>query len=391
MEKDIKMSWVILFSIAAVVLVNAPLLYILIRIHNPSLLSQLWGYAPNQFLFPLLAFPVSAFATFAAMKFLITTLQQKTPFHPVIRWTTDNWLVVVLIGIVLSASICMVDYFFSAKTFDKLQPVYAERAITATKEIRNMFLALPKDSQAETRRTLIEQWREQKTEIVSRLEQSSDMQKDMLALNAGVYLQVVQDPALQRKLHLMNPPIQALNVMQLFISLLTAFCALFATILCIYVFKMDATAAQLPLLKKSLSAVFFALTFFAAFPILYAEQRGEIEYVVGTGYTMMPHVFSALIIIVLLSFIATLEPVKGNLPYLITTRLVPILIISVGFGLNFINSQPLRQLIGVDSNWGARILIIICCLLTWVFVILHLWPWKTDADNSPKAVISYKP
>jgi len=37
----------------------------------------------------------------------------------------DNWIVILLIGIILSSTICIVDYFFSTKTFDKLKRQYA--------------------------------------------------------------------------------------------------------------------------------------------------------------------------------------------------------------------------------------------------------------------------
>lgn len=376
------MIWVIICSVFGLILTNAPLVYILFRVHKPSALSPLWGYAPNQFLFPLLAFPIAAFATFLAMRLLISTLQHSPPQHPVIRWTTDNWIVVSLIGIILTSSICIIDYFFSTKTFDKLQSVYAQRAVLAAQEVRRIIRAVPKDDREEKRQELIQNWRDEKQKHVISLKNSANIEKDMLSLPSGVYLQVIQDPSLQRDLHIMNPVVHVLNVIQLFTSLFTGYCAFFVTILCFYVFKTDAAASQMPVMRNALSAVFFAVTFFSLFPILYAQQRSEVEYLVGTGYTIMPQVFSGIIVIGLLMALATLEPVKGNISDLVMARLIPILFLGAGFGFNLLDSQPLRQIIGVEANWGTRTLLILCFLIAWVIVGLHLWPWKQTSSVS---------
>jgi len=161
------MVWVIICTIGSVIIVNTPLVYILFRVHHPSGLSQLWGYAPNQFLFPLLAFPMAAFATFLAMKLVITTLQQSPPQHQFVKWSADNWIVVSLVGIILASSFCIIDYFSSVKTFDKLQPVYAKKAITAAAEVRRMLQLLPKDSREEKRLGFIQKWRDEKENVVT--------------------------------------------------------------------------------------------------------------------------------------------------------------------------------------------------------------------------------
>lgn len=381
------MVWVIIFTIVSVILANAPLLYIIFRVHYPSGLSVLWGYAPNQFFFPLIAFPMAAFATFIAMKLILSTLQAQelTSHHPVIRWSVDNWIVICLIGIILTSTICIIDYFSSAKTFDKLKPVYAQKAVIAAKEVRQTILAMPMDNRSESRRELIRDWRNEKKTVLVDLKNSNDLERDILALPAGIYLQIIQDPILQRNLHLMNTTVHALNVVQLFVSFLTSYCALFATILCVYLFKTNEFSIKIPEAQKALSAVFFAITFFSLFPVFYAQQREEIEYLVGTGYTIMPHVFTGLIAITVLTTLASLGYVENNWFNLIAARIIPILFIAIGFGVNFLPYHPLKQITGVEANWGTRVLLVICFLISWVLIGLHLWPWNHENNNSATA------
>lgn len=377
------MAWVLIFTIGSIIIVNTPLIYILFRVHYPSGLFSLWGYAPNQFLFPLLAFPMAAFATFLAMKLLVTYFQQTSSRHPAIQWSTDNWIVVVLIGVILTSLICIVDYFRSTKTFDKLQPFYAQKAVSSSYSVRETILNFPKDDREDKRSKLIRSWRDEKRKLAPTLLHSPNLKEQLANLEPGVYLQIVQDPSLQRKLNLMNPTVHALNVLQLFTAVLTGLCTLFVTGLCYYVFKADPNATQVSVLKNALSAVFFAVTFFAFFPILYAQQRAEIEYLVGTGYTILPQVFSGIFAVGLLVALISLEPVKGHLSDVIISRLIPILLVGAGFGFNLMESQPLRQLIGVESNWGIQIILALCFIVIWVVIILHIWPWKSNLKVMP--------
>lgn len=372
------MTWVVICTVVSFLLANTPLIYILCRVHYPSGLSPLWGYAPNQFLFPLLAFPMAAFSTFLAMKLLVATLQSTPPHHPVIRWTADNWIVVCLIGIIMTSSVCILDYFFSAKTFDKLQPVFAQKAVAAAQDVRRQIMSIPKDDRDEKRHEMIQKWRDEKQQALPQLAAAPDPEKAILALPAGVYLQIVQDPSCQRDLHLMNQTVHALNVAQVFISIFVGFCALFVTTLCVYVFKAEGVASQVPSIRNALSAVFFAVTFFSFFPILYAQQRSEVEFLVGGGYTIMPQVFSGIIVIALLMALATLEPVKGNISEFVMGKFIPILFVGAGFGFNLLESQPLRQIVGVEANWGTRSLLMLCFVIAWVVITLYLWPWKTQ-------------
>ena len=145
---------------------------------------------------------------------------------------------------------------------------------------------------------------------------------------------------LQRTLGIMNPTVHALNVVQVFTSVFTGFCALFVTVLCVYVFKAESGMSQLPIVRNALSAVFFAVTFFSFFPILYAQQRSEVEYLVGAG-----------------------------------------------FGFNLLESKPLRQIIGVEANWGTRSLLILCFMIAWIVIILYLWPWSNNASGNTQNIV----
>lgn len=187
-------------------------------------------------------------------------------------------------------------------------------------------------------------------------------------------MQVVQDPNLQRTLNLMNQTVHALNVLQLFISIFVGYCALFSIMLCIYVFKSMPDPSAITPLTGALNSIFYSVVFFSFYPILYAQQRAEIEYLVGTGYTILPHVFSAIFVVCLLLALLSLDPIKKNVSNFIISRIIPVFILASGFGSQYIQSQPLRQLVGVLTNAGIQIMISIFFIIASVLVSLHIWP-----------------
>lgn len=110
----------------------------------------------------LLIFPIAAFTTLVSFHLLVSYLQTSSPSDPIVKWSIDNWIVILLIGIILSSTICIVDYFFSTKSFDKLKTQYAIQAIISAKEVRAKIESFPLDTREENRIDLIKKARETK-------------------------------------------------------------------------------------------------------------------------------------------------------------------------------------------------------------------------------------
>ena len=80
--------------------------------------------------------------------------------------------------------------------------------------------------------------------------------------------------------------------------------------------------------------------------------------------------------------LATLEPLKGNFSDLVMARFIPLMFVVAGFGSNLLDSHPLRQIVGVEANWGTRTLLIMCFMIAWCIVGLYLWPSKQTLSVS---------
>ena len=122
------MTWIIIITLAIFIIANLPLLYGLTFVHG-GLISRLWGFAPNQFLFPLLFLP---FATLLGLYSLRRWIQQVDVLQllpPSMSLAIRSWPVLILGGIAISSLICIVIYLASSWSFDKLESPYASRAV----------------------------------------------------------------------------------------------------------------------------------------------------------------------------------------------------------------------------------------------------------------------
>src|SRR4028118_850170 len=119
------MAWVALCTVAIYLLVNIPLLYSLVAVHGREGIGALWGYAPNQFLFLVVPFPLATFCTFVALRIVITEVNPTLPKTALGKWIFDHWMGGLLLGLSLAALLAFGAYLRSTMSLDKLHPQYA--------------------------------------------------------------------------------------------------------------------------------------------------------------------------------------------------------------------------------------------------------------------------
>ena len=117
---------------------------------------NLWGYAPNQFLYLVVFYPFAALATFAALHSFAFRLHPVLPATFRLGSAFDNWPVTFLVGIIIAATLSIIVYFNSGWSFDKLKPEYAQRALKAAALVEDQVRksSLKKEEQEEFRQRL---------------------------------------------------------------------------------------------------------------------------------------------------------------------------------------------------------------------------------------------
>lgn len=353
------------------VVANMSLLYMVLYVHKAPGLRDLWGYAPSQFVFVLLVLPVASFATFESLRLLIIHLQAQPPDDALLRWFARNWIVVMLVGVMVASLVCIVDYARSAKTLDKLEPVYAKHALDSMDRIEEALDKYEADKREEERDKLIRQARKEKVGLAKRLETANDKEGILLASPPEVYLQIAGDYRLQRTLGLTNQAVHALNVFQVLVILVVAVYTLWTTFSCVMVAREYQNA--LPgALAGALAAGTYAVCLMLLYPIVYAQQRSEMNQFIGEGQTIIPHVFALVIAAFLLFFLATLRPWQEGLMSWAVSKLLPVLVVVCTAGFTVARPQMLRQLIGPATNAGIQILLVICVVIAWVLIAMDI-------------------
>lgn len=369
------MSWVILCTVVAYVVVNLPLVYSLFFVHGRKGISSLWGYAPNQFLFLILPFPFAAFMTFMALRILIGRLGPSLPPEYSFKGVYDHWLVSLLIGLAITCIITSVVYFTSAMSFDKLEPKYAIRAIQSVRLVEDQLLNVKSDEREDYREKLIMSAKEEIQKLsLPPLQDSTALEDWLNRLRPEVFLQVVQNPGWQLRLKIMNPTIHALNIVQLLTALFIASCGFMAALLCIHGFRVLNLAEPFALeLRNASNALFYALFFFAFYPICYRQHREEIENFIGPGSTILQDVFAGILVIAVMIWLRSSDPNNRELSLSMIGRYIPVGIAGTGLLAEIISPQIMRQLIGSQTNLGIQIIFGILFVVFSLLPVMQVW------------------
>ncbi|MDQ7249910.1 hypothetical protein [Dongia sedimenti] len=283
------MVWVLGAALTVSFLVLLPIIYDVASLHSERL-GELWGYAPNQFLFLLVPFPIAAFAAFIGFRYTVVVLGGESIGDPILEWLVANWPVVLLAGCIVVSALTITDYFFTAKVFDRLEPAYALKALDSAESLRNQVESSTDPSVIEaTRKSIAEQGKAQ----VDLLKAGPRLQpEEILALPPAVYIKAVLDADLQRRWKLLNPTAHALSALQLFAALMTAFAALFSMLI-IYLAVKD---GHKDAVNSTLNAITISLVAFAVYPICYRYFFAEMQLITNFTSTIRGDFLSAFLI-----------------------------------------------------------------------------------------------
>jgi hypothetical protein len=366
------MVWILIGVLISYLLVNSPLIYSLLHVHGWKGIGKLWGYAPNQFLFLVLFFPFAAFATLSALRLFILKIYPTLPPNSWLGPFVDHWPVSLLGGLVVAALFTILVYFTSGWSFDKLHPDYAQGALKAAEEFETKVedSSKKKDEQEAFRKQLIRKAKHELESLAPPAQRDEAQVSQWLhALPPEVYLQVVQSHRLPHQLRLLHPAIHALNVFQLFIVLFLGSIAMFVAGVCIYYgYEADYSGTNLPELKPTIEAVFWAVFFFSFYVVCYHQYRSQMEEVVGTGTTILQDVLAGIIVAAVLIGIRLIDPNNRVLSALTIIRFLPIAIFASGVVVEETLPHLTRQLIGNETTLGFQV------AFSAIFTVLALIP-----------------
>ena len=365
----VKMKFIVFLTWFISFVALLPILYNLIRMPL-HLLGDLGGYAPNQFLFLLLPFPLAAFTTFVAFSSLLKQFNIEEPKDILLRWFFLNWPVLILIGIVLVSCVTIADYFYTAKAFDRLEIAYAEKALESAKDLRSRIedSHFSKEDIQKERISIRDEASSGFKSFKTSLESKSISKEDILNIVPAVYMKIVLDAKLQRELKLLNPTSHVLSILQLFSVLVTAFVSLFS-IAMIYLAIQDGYS-----LKETIDSITFSVISFSLYPICYRYFISEMKLITDSVSTIGGDTMSLILIICAAALVLTMDPSRRDF-WTTVVRSIPFLIILIpGIMLVMLGPSSLRAFIGIDTNPGSRLTLFVVMLLISSIVVLAVWP-----------------
>lgn len=342
------MLWITFATLLLMLLVNLPLIYSFFAVHG-SYIWKLWGYAPHQFLFLLVPLPIATFATLVALVITFNTISNSPNAHAALIWCGKNWIVIILLGFMLSTAIAILDFYSSPKVFDRLKPVYAERSVSSSETIM-------KRASSESDLAIYRKQAESRYDSIKSQQIAS--QEQLLSLNPDVFLLVAKDAELQRRFSMLDEPSHLLSELQLIFGLFVGFGTLFAAAL----FFLSHFSQGIDLSKAS-PAIITSLAFLAFYPLCFGYWASEINFLTGKPINNMGYlIVGFLIIAVGLLIILTDSSVKNVSDGVIKSAPAMFSILAL-LATKLAGIENLRSIIGIESTSATRLIILIALLL----------------------------
>ncbi len=365
-----------LFSYIVVIL---PTFYLL-KTQGVRYVIKLWGFAPNQFLFTVVYFPMAAWVVLLSVVHIYQNVYNLLPLsHPFRIWM-QHWPATLLIAISISGIISLVVYWNSIWSIDKLYPYISEIILESMREFEEGVSSVSlRDEERENYRTrLVQESRNYVDEVIdSNIASLRDKEKLINFLHSlppAVRLQILLTPKFQHSLGLLDPALVTLNVFQILIQVTYALLLIsIAIALAIIARILDYNGSNYIEVTKGYHLIFVSAAIFGIFPVLYSQFRKQIEYYIGLGNTILQDVFSGLLVVVFLLWLRMEVPQYREVSlYNIFVRYVPIFFIGIGPSISWIEPAFLEQLIGKSTNPGVQILLSLFSIVIFIFVLLKI-------------------
>ena len=354
--RKLPVRWITLATILIMLLVNLPLIYGYFGVHG-KYIWKLWGYAPHQFIFLLVPLPIATFATLASLTIIFSNLTNSIEAHGILRWCGQNWIVIVLLGFILSTVFAVFDYYGNPKVFDRLESEYAKKAIISANAVRLRDASIVDKSE-------IGNINRKADMLANSLRIDKDVTtQELLSLEPEVYLRLVTDGNFQRKHQMLNSVSHLLSELQLSFALFVGFGALFASFLLFIAHFSHGVD-----LTKATPAVITSLAFLALYPLCFGYWSAEINSLTGKSINNVGYlIVGGLILIngILLMVVdANIRTITGNI---LTALPIMLSIFALG-ATKTVGIENLRKLIGVDANVATRFSILVALVIVGVIL-----------------------
>lgn len=377
-KEVVKLKWVIAASFIATAAVTTSIFYSVFACHSWERTMRLWGHAPQQYVFSFLIFPFVSFAVFTALYLLVASVGPQLQEPSFAKKLVENWIILVLLVLILASIVTITVYLSAAMSPDKLNPQYAEMYLASADSLTLDFSSQESNKLEDYRRQRIASARREAESIRLKLDDTQSPMRDLAALSPAAQLQIFQSPKLQRQLGLLSQPMQALTMLQLFITLsvgLLSLATIFATWCAAEELGYDGTNS--PQLKAVIDALFFSVLAFASFPICYGQFRNQTEYLVGTGNWILSDIFATATVMGALIVLRFLDPANRSLSLSAVGRFIPLMVVGASSVLVMRESTLMRQLIGSETKMGTQVILGLILLLIGAGAIFSLWPKKS--------------
>jgi hypothetical protein len=347
------MRWVIICTIVAWLVVNTPMLYGLIVVHHWSGMKELWGFAPNQFWFLALVFPIACLGTFTALHILTARLHSAVLEEHAGVSLLNDWIPYAAVCVIIAAGITIIDYVWATKTFDKLRPPYAGMAVATFRELDTSRNLASGHDPERTEPLKLEAAQETLTRMdLSGTDPSSTL-KQLSQAEPLVKIAAFQNIGYQRRLGLLDPGYQVCCALQMLMTLFVAGCTILAMLQYRYARELQLDVGQGENLDRAYRAIVVAACCYGVYALVFRFQKAQVDVFLRSRPGILQDSFSALAVVALLLWLGTLKH-NDNDVMSVVSRFSPVLIF--GAGVTTLRHQPLRQAIGTETNPGIQLL-----------------------------------
>lgn len=361
MIKRKRMLWVIFGVLIFYLIVNSPILYSLFYVQGISGIGKLWGYAPNQFLFSVVIFPVAALFSFLSFVYFVRDFYAKIPLNAKVTYFFDHYPIFFLICVIVTCLVVITVYYTSAWSFDKLEPQYTARTFLMIREFEKQVEneTNKKEEQENFRKRIIGEAKDNLGNFRQNIPSSYDrdeINQQLENLKPAEYLQVMHNRDLTYQLRLVNPAIKILNILQMFTTILVASFVVFITIICLrFASEIGYDGSNHPELKQIFKLIFWAVFYFSLYVICFKQYRQQIEELVGTGTTILQDILVLLVVLVVLFGIKYAETHKFEFSLTGVTPFLPLIFPFAGITVESLAPDMMKQYLGSETTLGFQL------------------------------------